>query len=521
MTPTMALLPSIILGILLLAVLATVLLQGRARGDAAGRFDGLERGIERTERAVRDETERMRAEGEARGRALREEVAATLQRVGDDIRATAKQLAEMQAERLDGMSGQIKALIETSDHRQETLRNSVQLQFTDFRADLLHGTTALREEIAASLRLFGEQFLAGIARLGEAQRERLDAVVAQLAALTDATERKQEALRLAVEQRLDLLRTENTAKLEQVRQTVDEQLQSALEKRLTESFARVSQNLEAVHKGLGEMQTLATGVGDLKRVLTNVKARGSWGEVRLGTLLEQILTPEQYCRNARTRADGPEVVEYAVRLPGRDDDGAEVLLPIDAKFPQEDYDRLIDAAERADAAGVETAVRQLEARIKAEAKQMSEKYIHPPHTTDFAIMFLPTEGLYAEVIRRPGLAEQLQRSYRVSVAGPTTLAALLNSLQMGFRTLTIQKRSSEVWKILAAVKAEFGKYGQVVDKVRAKLTEATKVLDQELAVRSRAVSRSLRDVDSLPPAGATAAPVLLGVESEAADDGAE
>jgi DNA recombination protein RmuC len=316
-----------------------------------------------------------------------------------------------------------------------------------------------------------------------------------------------------VEQRLGKLQEDNAARLEQMRQTVDEKLQGTLEKRLGESFKLVSERLELVHKGLGEMQTLATGVGDLKKVLTNVKTRGMWGEVQLGNLLEQVLTAEQYMANAACRDGSADRVEYVIRLPGKGDGESEVWLPIDAKFPREDYERLLEAADRADVEAVEAAGRALEVRIKACAKEVAAKYVNPPRTTDFAILFLPTEGLYAEALRRPGLVDQLQRDNRVNLCGPTTLGALLNSLQMGFRTLAIQRRSSEVWKILGAVKTEFGRYGEVLDKVQKKLVEATQSLDQ-VNVRKRAIDRQLRSVSELPTGTAQSLPELTAAEDE-------
>jgi len=273
-----------------------------------------------------------------------------------------------------------------------------------------------------------------------------------------------------------------------------------LEKRLGESFKMVSDRLEQVHKGLGEMQTLAVGVGDLKKVLTNVKTRGTWGEVQLGNLLDQILTPEQYARNVKTNPAGSELVEFAIKLPGRDDDGDKpVWLPIDAKFPKEDYERLVDAAERSDADAVELAAKSLEARVRSQARDIRDKYLAPPHTADFGLLYLPTEGLYAEVLRRPGLADSLQREYRIVVVGPTTLAALLNSLQMGFRTLDIQQRSSEVWKVLGAVKTDFGKFGDLLDSIKKKLDETGNTIEKA-AHRSRQLEKKLKKVEALPVA---------------------
>ncbi|MER3524899.1 MAG: DNA recombination protein RmuC [Ignavibacteria bacterium] len=306
-----------------------------------------------------------------------------------------------------------------------------------------------------------------------------------------------EAMRGAVEDRLDKLREGNERKLEEMRATVDEKLHATLERRLGESFRQVSEQLEQVHKGLGEMQSLASGVGDLKKMLANVKSRGTWGEIQLGTLLDQILTPEQYATNVATKAGSADRVEFAIRLPSKERGGAEVLLPLDAKFPLDVYQRLVEAADQADKELLEKCTNELEARIKLEARRIKEKYLDPPQTTDFAILFLPTEGLYAEVTRRPGLVEMLQREFRVTVMGPTTVAAFLNSLQMGFRTLAIEKRSSEVWTLLGAVKTEFGRFGDLLDKTHKKLQEASTTID-DAARRSRAIERKLRDVQHLP-----------------------
>jgi len=298
-------------------------------------------------------------------------------------------------------------------------------------------------------------------------------------------------------------------------------LHATLEQRLGASFALVSDRLEQVHKGLGEMQTLATGVGDLRHLLTNVKQRGTWGEYQLGALLEQVLAPDQFARNVSTRPGSRERVEFAIRLPGpAESTGDPVWLPVDAKFPQEDYQRLCDAAERADAPAVETAARALEAKILSDARSIHEKYVEPPYTTDFAILFVPTEGLYAEVIRRPGLVDQIQREHRIVVAGPTTLHAILSSLQMGFRTLAIQKRSSEVWSVLSAVKTEFAKFGTVLAKVQKKLNEASNEIENS-AVRSRAIERKLRSVESLPEGDARqvlALEHLVEVQAQDGDD---
>lgn len=319
----------------------------------------------------------------------------------------------------------------------------------------------------------------------------------RMARLAETNEEKLEAMRKELESKLNNIMKENSEKLEAMRITVDEKLNDTLEKRLGDSFRLVSERLEQVHKGLGEMQILATGVGDLKKVLTNVKTRGIWGEIQLGNILEQILTPEQYYTNIATKKNSLEKVEFAIRLPGKGGDGEEVLLPIDAKFPQEDFQRMVEAGEKGDPVAMEEAAKQLENRIKAEAKRISEKYINPPATTDFAIMFLPIESLYAEVAKRTGLIEYIQEKYKINVSGPSTMAAFLNSLSMGFRTLAIQKRSSEVWALLGTVKSEFTKFGDILDKTNKKLQEASKTIEAATK-KTRTIERKLKNVEALP-----------------------
>jgi len=311
------------------------------------------------------------------------------------------------------------------------------------------------------------------------------------------------------------LQATNTAKLDEMRATVDEKLQTTLQARLGESFKQVAERLEQVHKGLGEMQSLAQGVGDLKHLLTNVKTRGIFGEAQLASLLEQVFVPDQYAVQVATRPGSKNVVDFAIKLPGKLDSGEPLWLPIDAKFPNEDYERLLDAQGRADVVAADAAGKALEARIRLEAKSISEKYVEPPHTTDFAILFLPTEGLYAEVLRRPGLMESLQREHRITLAGPTTLLAMLSSLQMGFRTLALEKRSSEVWQVLGAVKTEFGKFGDVLAKVKAQTQTVLNTLDNA-ETRSRAMGRALKNVEALPE---TQAQALLPGELDAGTDG--
>jgi len=326
----------------------------------------------------------------------------------------------------------------------------------------------------------------------------LESIARLIKELTESNRVEIEKLRNSVDTQLKHLQESNEKKLNQMRETVDEKLQSTLEKRLGESFKLVSERLEAVQHGLGEMQSLATGVGDLKKVLTNVKARGTWGEVQLGAILEHILTPDQYDKNVRTRINSQESVEYAIRLPGQDDDPEScVWLPIDSKFPQEDYLRLVEAADTADVDAVQKGTAALLRSVHSSAKEIRDKYLNPPNTTDFAIMFLPTEGLYAEVLRQPGQVEKIQQDYRIVVAGPTTLSAILNSLRIGFRTLAIEKRSSEVWKVLSAVKTEFGKFGDVMTKVQRQLNTASNTIKQT-RVRTRSMERKLRAVEELP-----------------------
>jgi DNA recombination protein RmuC len=379
------------------------------------------------------------------------------------------------------------------------LNERLQQALTAARQESAESAAAQRRELLSQMQELGRTLHALLSTLGEGQQRRIAELTAaqqaQFEAVRKTLDSKLESLRGSVGEQLDKVRQDNAVKLEEMRRTVDEKLHDTLEKRLGESFKQVSERLEQVHKGLGEMQALAVGVGDLKKVLTNVKTRGSWGEVQLGALLEQLLTADQYAAQVRVRPRSTEIVDFAIRLPGRDDGDTPVWLPIDAKFPKEDYERLSDAAERGDAAGVETAVRQLDARIRQEARDIRDKYIAPPDTTDFAILYLPTEGLYAEVLRRPGLADFLQRECRVVVAGPTTLAALLNSLQMGFRTLAIQKRSSEVWKLLAAVKKKFEGFGETFSRVQKKIQEADKALDDARS-DTEIIGKRLRLVES-------------------------
>jgi DNA recombination protein RmuC len=406
--------------------------------------------ITRLEQGLRDEFARDRQESAGASKLLREEVIDNFNSLAANVRDAMSDLASGQQRQLESFSTRL------NESRLEAGTNA----------------RALREEVQLTLKQMGDHLGAAVAEL-----------------------------RLAVEGRLDMLRSENAEKLEQMRQTVDEKLQGTLEQRLGASFKMVNDSLTKVHESVGEMQALATGVGDLKRILTNVKSRGTWGEVALGNILEEVLSADQYAHNVEVRPRTNLRVEYAIKIPG--DGEFPLWLPIDAKYPTEDYDRLMAASESSDREGVEAASRGIETRVRNAAKDICSKYIAPPHSTDFAVMFLPTEGLFAEVIRRPGLVNWLQRECHVMVAGPTTLVSLLTSLRMGFRTLAIQQRSSEVWKVLSAVKTEFGKFGGILDKVQKKLEEAQKVVE-EAGIRRKAMDKKLRCVEVLPDAEASA-----------------
>jgi DNA recombination protein RmuC len=391
--------------------------------------------------------------------------------------------------------------LETFDRAQERQEKVFRDEFARNREESAGSAKAQREELAGSLKNVSETTLKSLTEISGMLRVQLEQVTGQARRLTDN-----------VDARLKELREENTGQLEKMRATVDEKLQGTLEKRLGESFKLVSERLEQVHQGLGAMRQLASDVGGLQRVLANVKTRGGWGEVQLGNLLEQVLTADQFARNVKTRDESGENVDFAIKLPG-DENGAPVWLPIDAKFPTEDYQRLLAAQDKGDADLIEGAMKGLETQLRKNAKDICAKYINPPRTTDFALMFLPTEGLYAEAIRRVGLAEQVQRDCRVVFAGPTTLAALLNSLQMGFRTLAIQKRSSEVWNLLAGVKTEFGKFGEALSSVKDKLDQAARKME-DVDIRSRMITRKLRDVEELPDNPQPLLPELLTREDE-------
>lgn len=390
------------------------------------------------------------------------------------------------------------------ENRLDYLEKNFERQFYILQQEIVHNreetsnnARMAREEQNQSLKRFNESILTQMTEISNLQRNQLEIFARQMNNLTQTIEHKLEFLRKTVEEQLLHLRQDNAQKLEQMRVTVDEKLTSTLEQRLGESFKLVSERLEMVHKGLGEMQNLASGVGDLKKVMSNVKTRGIWGEVQLGNLLEQVLTPEQYELNVATKPGSNDRVEFAIKIPAKDGNDSILWLPIDAKFPLEDYERLLEAQDKGELNLIEESSKALENRIKAEAKAIHSKYIDPPYTTDFGILFLPIEGLYAEVLRRPGLCDQLQRDYKVVITGPTTLAALLNSLQMGFRTLAIEKRSSEVWNLLGVVKTEFRKFVEILEKTQKKLQEASNTIETATK-KSRTIERKLKTVQTLP-----------------------
>lgn len=471
--------------LILLLVAAIIILQViallRGRGaDVAPQLAQLQTELQQHQQQISERSEReLRAQVQTTAQSTRQELTGNFAQLQQTLAAQLTSVATLQNNKIDGFSQQLTKLNEVNAQQLESMRQAITLQ-----------AQTGREEQASALKRFG------------------DTLNQSLTTLTESNALRMEAVRATLESKIKDLQADNGTRLEEMRKTVDEKLHATLEQRLGESFKLVSDRLEKVHQGLGEMQQLAIGVGDLKRVLTNVKTRGTWGEVQLEMLLEQILTPEQYSKNVETVPGTGERVEFAIKLPGTDNGLTPVWMPIDAKFPKEQYERLAEAADRADAEGVAVAGRELERAVRLEAKKIAEKYLSPPLTTDFAILFLPTEGLYAEVIRRPGLSDELQRVNRVSIAGPSTLSALLNSLQMGFRTLALEKRTSEVWQVLGAVKTEFGKFGDVLAATKATLERAAKNIEMA-ETRSRQMARKLKSVEALP---SEAAQRLLGAE---------
>ncbi len=442
------------------------------------------------------------------------------QEIGDNARGSRQELTHSLASFQDTVTRQGAEANRTQNAQVDALA----AQLTQLRGTL--GDTLVQQLQALGLsmtqqaqettRTQNAQIDAFAQQLAHLRGSLSETLTQQLTNLSETNARRMTEVRGTLEQQLAQLQAANTAKLDEMRQTVDEKLQSTLQARLGESFKQVADRLEQVHKGLGEMQTLAQGVGDLKHLLTNVKTRGMFGEAQLAALLEQVFAPEQYAEQVVTRPGTRNAVDFAIRLPGRGDDGVPLWLPIDAKFPNEDYERLLDAQQRADAVAAEAAAKALEARIRLEARGIVDKYVEPPHTTDFAILFLPSEGLYAEVLRRPGLMDALQREHRITLAGPTTLLAMLSSLQMGFRTLALEKRSSEVWQVLGAVKNEFGKFGDVLARVKTQTQTVLNTLDQA-QTRTNVMNRALKQVEALPDEQSRALLPGVGGEGDGAD----
>jgi DNA recombination protein RmuC len=442
-------------------------------------------------RTVREELRTGREEARSAARDLREEVSGSSRVMNETVSRT-----------FEGVTKQVKDLRDSNQIALDRIRDTVDARVKSLQEGNERKLDEVRKEASQGLKATSEALSETLEGMNKNQRAQIEGMTEQLRVFAESSQSSLDRIRETVDLRVKDLQEGNERKLEEMRRTVDEKLHDTLEKRLGDSFKLVSDRLEAVHKGLGEMQSLATGVGDLKRVLTNVKARGTWAEVQLGSILEEILTREQFEKNVCIRPESSERVEFAVRLPGpKDDPESCVWLPIDSKFPQEDYLRLQDAAEKAEPREVQAAVDALARTIRAAAKDICDKYVSPPNTTDFGIMFLATEGLYAEVLRQPALFGDLQHQYRVVVAGPTTLAAILNSLRMGFQTLAVEQRAAEVWRVLGAIKTEFSKFGEVLDKVKRQLTTASRTID-ETGVRSRTMERKLRSVERLPEAEA-------------------
>jgi DNA recombination protein RmuC len=515
--PMLELLAAILVLLIAAIVLLVVLLRKKTIIDIAQlkpSFDCIEKSNERVERVVREEISKNRDESNSAARQNRDEIARTLKDFNDSLIKSMSETSTAQSRNSSDMLEQITKLIDSTEKKLESQKAVIDEKLRQVQLDNSNSARQLREDVGASMKSVNDSVMIGMKGMSDTQQKQMEALGGQFSKLTDTNQLGFDSLKTSVEQKLKSMQEDNAKQLEQMRQTVDEKLQGTLEKRLGESFKQVSERLEAVHKGLGEMQTLATGVGDLKKVLSNVKTRGTWGEVQLGAMLEQALHPDQYEKNVATK-EGSERVEFAIKLPGQSGNAEEcVWLPIDAKFPVEDFQRFLDAHDSADAEAAECAGKLLETRIKACAIDIRDKYLNPPRTTDFAVLFLPIEGLFAEVIRRTALVEMLQRDCRIMVAGPTTLWSLLSSLQMGFRTLAIQKRSSEVWNLLAAVKTEWGKYGDILKKVQRQLIAASNTID-EVGIRSRAIDRKLKDVEALPTGDSAA---VLRFENTLADD---
>jgi DNA recombination protein RmuC len=489
--------------LLLLIIIAVLLLRKTGSNEnnqlshIRYKIDGLTGEINRIEAAVKTEISVNRGEANNINRDTREELTKGLNTFGDQLSKAIRDSAGLQKDQLETFSANLNNLTKSIEEKLNLLTTTTDNKLKESNETNLTNAKESRKELKEALDAFKKEFSKSVEDFNTAQKENFFALLNKQSDQNTATSQRLDQLRETLEKKMTDMQSGNEKKLDEMRSTVDEKLQKTLENRLGESFKLVSERLEAVHKGLGDMQQLATGVGDLKRVLTNVKSRGVLGEYQLESILDQILTPDQYAKNVKTKAGSNALVEFAVKLPGREDKEKIIWLPIDSKFPKEDFELLMDAYDKAIPEAIEETRKAFVKGIKKCAFDISSKYIDPPNTTDFAILFLPFESLYAEVLRTPGLFESLQREYKIIITGPTTLSALLNSFQMGFRTLAIEKRSSEVWQLLGAVKTEFGNFGGILDKTQKKLQEASNVIEQA-GVRSRAIERKLRDVQELP-----------------------
>ncbi|MDR1557656.1 MAG: DNA recombination protein RmuC [Tannerellaceae bacterium] len=498
---------TILLILLIILSIANICLALRKKDDNRAevlkRLAQVDADMARIDPLIRDEFGRSRNENQTAFKDNREELSKSFKLLGETLTQTVAELANAQRNQFESYSNRLSELSKSFDDKTKSLQEQL-------------GKSAKegRSEQSLSLKSFEDKFTQNVKDFNELQKQKFDDLVSKQDTIKKETEAKLREIRETVERKLSNIQEDTNRKLEEMRKTVDEKLQESVEKRFNESFRLINERLEAVHKGLGEMQNLATGVGDLKKVLTNVKTRGTFGEVQLGIILEQFLSPEQYIRNDHPD-DDRKVVEYAIKLPGRNGDGEPVLLPIDSKFPMEDYQRLTEAYDN-EIEKIETFRKIFENAVKKCAKDICEKYIKPPRTTDFAILFVPTEGLYAEILRRPGFIEILQQEYRVIIVGPTNLVALLNSLQMGFRTLAIEKRSSEVWKILGAVKTEFGKFNKVLLSVKKNLEGGIKNIDDAVGTRTNVMMSKLKTIDKLSEEESIA---ILGETIEAESGG--
>jgi len=474
--------------VLLLIIIALIFAKKeQQQPEILSKLEMLEKDLQRLENLMRDEFTRNRDESQKSFKDNRMELTQTLTNFSDVLTKSVSNLNNTQKEQFEQFSTRIKELSDIFNERFKSFQEQINIQLKENKEDLTRSLKVFQESFNQSVKDFNDVQIQKFSDLGLKQEQ-----------LRQETEQKLDKIREVVEKKLENIQQENTKKLDEMRATVDEKLQTTLEKRLSESFKLVSERLEQVHKGLGEMQSLASDVGDLKKVLTNVKQRGVIGEIQLGAILENILSPGQYQKNVKTKQNSTEYVEYAIILPGKDENGKPVYLPIDSKFPNEDYIHLVEAYENANTDNIKNFTLRLQNAIRKSAKDIHDKYIDPPNTTDFGILFLPTEGLYAEVVRQVGLIEELNRTYKIIVAGPTTLAALLNSLQMGFRTLAIEKRSSEVWKVLQAVKTEFGNYKDVLIKAKKNIEKAGEEIEKLVTTRTNKIQQKLRDVTELP-----------------------